>query len=374
MKGSISFEKDRGSWVVSFFWKGKRHKIRRYKGEKMYDERIARKCLAIIQGRVEQYQQGLCTFRIEEFTGKGWTDVAEFYNEWMEEVVKPSKSPGTTKGYESYWNNWIKPFFEKNQVMLHEIQLDTLTKLKNSITLTGKSQYNILNCVHTMLDYAYRCNRIPAMPPFPKKGDYDLKEPDFKWMYEEEQMNVINSIPEEHRAPILWLKYHYRRPSEVCVLKWSDWDEVNRTFHIRRSYSKRILVEKTKTGKSHIIPCDSAFLPIIQEIRRNTNDGPDEFIFKNPRSRLNHGGYMPEALNKLWNKACKESEIEIELYEGTKHSSCTQFINEYDGTIDELQMLTDHARRDSLKHYAKVGVERKRRLMERRHLKLVANE
>ena len=58
--------------------------------------------------------------------------------------------------------------------------------------------------------------------------------------------------------------------------------------------------------------------------------------------------------------------VDIGLYPGLKHSSCTQFINEKDGTIDELQMLTDHARRDSVMKYAKVGVERKRRLMKRK--------
>ena len=50
--------------------------------------------------------------------------------------------------------------------------------------------------------------------------------------------------------------------------------------------------------------------------------------------------------------------MEIGLYEGTKHSSCTQFINEKDGTDSELQMLTDHARMDSVRKYRKVGTDK----------------
>jgi hypothetical protein len=51
------------------------------------------------------------------------------------------------------------------------------------------------------------------------------------------------------------------------------------------------------------------------------------------------------------------------MYAGLKHSSCTAFINEQGGTIDELQMLTDHARRDSVLIYADVKMVAKRRLM-----------
>ncbi len=114
MLGNVFFMKDRGRWGVS--WpkpKGQRgsYNIYRYKGEFMYDKRIALKCLAMVQGRHEQAQQGLCAFRIEEFTGKKFTDVCEFYETWMRDVIEPNRKPATIKGYWSYYRNWIKPFF-----------------------------------------------------------------------------------------------------------------------------------------------------------------------------------------------------------------------------------------------------------------------
>ena len=368
MAGSIVFEKDRGKWAVSWYWKGKPKMVRRYKGEFMYHEKIAQKCLAMIQGRYEQYQQGLCTFRIEEFTGKNWTDVDDFFKEWMKEVVEPNKKPGTIKGYWSYWRNWLGPFFKKHPILLHEIQLDTLIKLKNSIKNSGKGQYNVMNCLHSLMDHAFRSNRIPSIPPFPKKSDYDLKAPDFKWVTEDIQMGIINAIPKIHRPIFLWLKYHYRRPSEACALTWLDYDVINQVFTIRRTFSARILVESTKTREIHHIPCDEDFLHVIQQLRKNRIIKLDEFIFQNPRARKPGKSYQIESLNKLWHKACGKVGVAISLYEGLKHSSCSQFINEHDGTIDELQMLTDHARRDSVAHYAKVGMGRKKKLMARRRV------
>jgi hypothetical protein len=70
-------------------------------------------------------------------------------------------------------------------------------------------------------------------------------------------------------------------------------------------------------------------------------------------------------LNNLWKKACEKVGEDIGLYSGLKHSSCTQYINEKGLGLSELQIITDHARLDSVKKYAKIEVARKRALMER---------
>ena len=52
------------------------------------------------------------------------------------------------------------------------------------------------------------------------------------------------------------------------------------------------------------------------------------------------------------------------MYSGLKHSSCSQYVNEKHYSLDQVQMLTDHARRDSVKRYAVLQLEEKRRLLE----------
>jgi integrase len=331
----------------------------------MYHRKIAEKCLAMIQARWEEHQQGRCHFRIEEFTGKGWTDVIEFYEEWLKEVIKPNRKPATYEGYRSYLINWIKPFFEQNPVRMHEIQLDTLTKLLNFIELTGKGKLNVMMALRACMDYAWRSKRIPEMPPFPKREDYNLVEPDFNWLREDLQMQVINAIPEEHRPIFLWLKYHYRREGEAIALQWRDFDEINLVFVVRRGISARKVVESTKTRAIHYVPCDSRFYPIIRKMKRLNRGSSTEFVFQNPRARSESKRYTHESLNNVWKAACKKVGVDIGLYQGTKHSSCTQFINEKGGTDSELQMLTDHARLDSIAKYRKIGVKRKRELMEK---------
>jgi integrase len=327
----------------------------------MYDRRIAQKCLAMIQSDYEQYQQGLAPFRIEKYTGRGWTDVLEYYREWMNEVIEPKRKPATIKGYWSYFRTWFMPFFTEHPIMLHEIQLDTLNKMLNYINLSPKGKYNTMNAFHSFLDYAWRAKRIPEMPAFPKKEDYNLTDPIIKWIPESRQMAIINAIPEQDRPIFLWLKYHVRRPSEACALKWGDYDEINQSWIIRRTLSARQLVDSTKTRAIHVIPCHSDFIPVIKKIRQDSLNG---FVFVNRRSRFKDKRYTLESLNVLWKAACEKTGECIDLYSGLKHSTCSQMINERGLTLNQVQLVTDHANIESVKKYAKVELDIKRRLME----------
>jgi len=197
----------------------------------------------------------------------------------------------------------------------------------------------------------YSCGHLAA----------DCDEPTITWLSEERQMAIINAIPEIHRPIFLWLKYHLRRPSEACALRWEDYDEINSVFIIRRSVSAREIIDSTKKGVEHYIPCHTEFRTLLKNHRRNIGS----FIFTNPKARKLGGRYTNESLNNIWRKACKLVGESIDLYSGLKHSSCSQYINEKGLSLSELQIITDHKRLDSVMKYAKVEVARKRALMER---------
>jgi hypothetical protein len=69
-------------------------------------------------------------------------------------------------------------------------------------------------------------------------------------------------------------------------------------------------------------------------------------------------------MEAIWNQTCKSAGEDIDMYSGLKHSSCIQYINEKHYSLDQLQMITDHQRRESVRKYAAVTLDEKRRLME----------
>lgn len=352
MKGSIHYRPDRKRWFVLWWHEGRGYKIYKYNGEFLYDERLAQKLLACMQADEEK---GI--FRIERYLYQA-TDVIPYLKSWLE-AMKPHLSPATYKDYHNSISNHLVPWFEINNYNLHELQYDVLCRLLNDIQREGKGKLNVMYCLRKCLDYAHKSGRIQAMPPFPERSMYGIVEPEIRWVSEERQFKIIRAIPEIHQPIFWWLKYHLRRPSEAMALQKIDYDEYDDVFIIRRAFSNKKLIERTKTKQVHIIPCHPDFKPIMETMPITF----EQFFFVNPYGKLRGKHYQHDYLVDLWNKACGEVGENIEMYSGLKHSSCSQYINEKGLSVDELQMITDHARRESVLKYAKVQAEAKRRLM-----------
>jgi hypothetical protein len=125
------------------------------------------------------------------------------------------------------------------------------------------------------------------------------------------------------------------------------------------------MVDYTKTHTEHLIPCN----PDFKESMKSMPVTFGKFFFENQglycKTKKRGSHYTVTGLEYIWDTACEKVGEKISLYPGTKHSACWQFLNEKGGTVDELQSLTDHARRDSVDVYAEMEIERKRQLMGR---------
>ena len=360
MSGSIQKRKDTGAWFVLWYDKKtqKTVKVYRYKGEKIWKKQTATKLLGQMQGAVENG-----TFVLERYTKKGWTNIIPLLDDWLKNT-KQNLTPATYKGYKSYIKNHIKPYFKKRpELMLHDIQLDILTDFLNQLPLQPKGKMNVMYCLHAFLDYAKRSKRIVAMPSFPKKNAYQLEQNEIKWLPEARQLNILEKIPVEHQPIFYFLKYYMRRPAEAMALQKEDLK--NGRFTIHRSISARQLINKTKTGEIHILPCIADFEPFIErEWQKQVEAGIiSPFFFVNPGARNPGKRYTHETLNRLWRKATQEAGEDIDMYSGLKHSSCSQYVNEKGLSESELQIITDHARLESVRRYAKTEVKRKKELM-----------
>lgn len=358
MKGSIYFHKKSNSWVVGWYdrKKKKKYTLYKYKGEYMYSEKIARKLLATMQSDYENN-----VFDINKYKGnQEWSDIIPYMDNWVENV-KDTLSPATYKDYKNSIKNHLKPFFQKHKFQLHEIKYDTLMLLLSKIKRKGKGKFNVMYCLRACLSYAWKSERIPIVPKFPEKKHYRIEDPEIEWLPEDRQIAIINAIPMEHQPIFWWLKYHLRRPAEAMALHREDYRPDKNIFVVHRSISNRKLVNRTKTGEVHVIPCHSEFT----EMAKKQHQKVSKFFFTNRLSRSDGKRYSHSSLSRIWKEACKKVGEDIDLYSGLKHSSCSQFINEKGLSMDELQSITDHARVESVKRYAKMEVARKRELMEK---------
>jgi integrase len=405
MKGSIFPQRDRGRWAVNWYCTIQKRSfvITRYQNnfmpitqfkrtpegipllddkgylipneKKCYGYKLALTLLGTIRTRWEEHLIGKCQFRIEEFTGKNCSDILEYYEQWMKDHIERKRKPATINGYWSYYRNWIKPFFEKNAIMIHEVRASTLNMLlnyildglekKNNHKNKGKTAKNIISALHSMMDYALRDERISIIPPFPKEEDYNIVEPIPQWLNTNEFWEVINKVPSEHRPIFLWMYYHLMREAEACALQWQDWDEINRAFHVCRSISARKVVDSTKTGEIYPTPCHRDFYPYMIQLKKSNGGLKSKYIFTNVKARTPSKRYTNESINNIWKKACKEAGKSIRPYAGTRHSRASQMHNELGMSLPEIQEAGSWKRLESVKKYAKTELSRKRELLER---------
>lgn len=339
MKGSLQFRGNRegGYWRIAWY-NEQAHKLvfisRNTDGSRMETRRQAEKLLAWMQRRVEDG-----TFRLDEFTKQRWSEVADYLWTWFG-LVENELAPNTRRQYRSTIKCHLEPYFTAHRIRLHEVRHDTLKELLNGITAPS-ARFMARNVIAAMLKFAWKSQRIPAVPPIPA-----AKQPKHTptWLPEERQLAVFDAMPAEHRPIFLWLKYHLRRPSEACALKWEHWHQEEGVF----------VLNGTKTGDA-VVPCHGAFRPVIDGMRRSLCPH-----FFNTAGRP----YTLGKLTRIKDAACAKCGEDVTLYELVKHSSCGQLVNEYGLSISQLQDAGGWADIESVRHYAKVEINRRRELLE----------
>ena len=355
MSGKVYRRKDTGAYFVQWCEPGRKtpYKIYRFRGEKMFSRSTANKLLGRMQADVEDG-----TFKIEKYINSGWSDVIPMLDEWKKTTFHTLK-PGTKKAYETYLKQWIKPFFKKNEVQLHEIKLDVLTSLLAAINRSGKYKQNILYCFHAFLDYCWRSERIVAVPPFPKKREYQITKRPIRWLPEARQFAVLEKIPDEHKPIFYFLKYTMRRPGEAMAFQRED--IVEDGFIICRSISARQVIDSTKTGEIHHIACHDDLKPYIAQALR----GPiiSKFVFTCRTSKNKEKRYSHSILNRIWKAACQAAGEDIDLYSGLKHSTVSQYLNEKGLSKSQVQVMTQHKRRESIDRYGETEIAEQKRLL-----------
>jgi integrase len=376
MKGTVGFDRKSERYYVAWYHEPLRRTLKLwfYHGDINIPFKKGKQGKELAQRMLDQmrgdYENGV--FRIEKFSSKA-SDVVPYLNAWVE-AIRPTLAPSTYKDYKGSIAIHLAPFFTARGVQLHEIQYDILMELLSTIKREGKGKMNVMYCLHACLDYAWRSGRIQVMPPFPKKGVYQIVEPVIRWLPEERQDKVIQAIALDDQ-PIFWfLKYHLRRPGEAMALRKEDFE--NGVFKIRHGISNYREINRVKDKQQHPVPMVSAFAPWLEyEMEKQRKHGIiSPHIFVSLRGRLQGKRYTEKTLERRWAAACESVGEDITLYSGTKHSRATQLLNVYGLSKSDLKEAGDWSRMESVDKYAKVEVATRKGLLEGKVRRLEVRE
>jgi integrase len=334
--GHVRWFRSRRRWYIDLYYNGKRHHIYSYQGVTFKQKDYAEDVLTLIRGEIATK-----TFDIRKYKKGAQLTVSKYAETWLEGL---SLSPATIKDYSYSIRKYIGPYFEA--IDIRDVRHSHLLDFKNWLSKkrAPKGVYNVMNCLKAILRYAHRNEDIKQVPPFPK---LEYQKPPIRWLDETAQIKVIETIPKDDQHIFWFMKWYGVRPSEARALQKSD--ILLEHITIQHSFSLNKLIKTTKTHRVKVLPKTAQFNTLLNEMPRRLSP----FVFT--RSWDNKP-YTQKNLNKLWNEACQKVGVDINLYNGLKHSLGMHLLEK--GVPKELvQKIYGHSKSEMTDRYCEYQTE-----------------
>jgi len=316
---------------------------------------------------------------------------------WLERKEKETRdgklAPSTLGNYQTYSRRYYLESRHLRNVDVREIRLKHLQRFYDDLPGSPKYRKNILDALHTFFRFMVRWGEITEVPVWPEIEEV-IEHERFALTYEEQQ-EVLRNIPTEHRDIIEFMMETGLRPGEACALMLVDIDPKRGRALVRRTYSEGQLRNKVKQKKEYWIVLSDRAMELVRAnmgnraavdavgektdrskrtvgpVRGEKHDTkdhmtlittpvpPSPFVFTNPETK---GGYKYKFIYRIWKQY---SGTDLDLYEGTRHSFCTQIVEEGASEM-QAQSLMRHADGRSTKRYFHPTDERMKSLVNRR--------
>lgn len=273
-------------------------------------------------------------------------------NAWYEEKLAWLKqgqlAPSYVPKLEQYIRLYYLPYFQSFDV--REIRTYHIREFAKQFPekLSAKYKKNILDALRNFFHWLHEDKLISEIPVFKR---IEVPEHIPQTLSYKMRLNVLEKIPAQHKPIFSFLLFQGCRPSEVRALKWKDIE--GEVITIRRTWSQYQLLERTKTKNQReilLLPEAKQYLP--------QRDFPDDFVYKNGDKP-----YGDTFIRTLLRKVCKELDIKICLYEATKHSFGTDWVNE-GRPIFYLMKWFGHKNLATTEKYDNMSVDAFRKIVE----------
>ena len=186
-------------------------------------------------------------------------------------------------------------------------------------TLSLKYIKNIMDALSHFFNTLYQDDYISKLPKFPSIR-VEAKPPE--WITKDTQAELFEHIPESDRPIFQFLAAQALRPGEARSLKVKDIDFEQNTLTVRRTFSYRKIVERTKGRNVILRYINPEIVGLLKECCKDKH--PEAFIFTNPK---NGKPYSENTLRYRWKAAREKIGIDIKCYNGTRHSWATDALN-----------------------------------------------
>ena len=335
-------------YIFMYYDGGKYRLSRDMDGQILDSYRRAHRLLESIRRDIDNSVFRLSNYlpkEIEEF--RGYKVLAQ----WVHVKEAEDLSPLHLKKVREYVNKYLLTMFR--MIDCRKINSDHIERFFLDLPrhLSVKTKKNIMTMLKNFCHYLLRREIIAKMPNFPKLSP---PQPPIVWITKDDQLRVIEFIPQRHAPIFLFLIYHPIRIGEGIALKVKDFNLEGRSVYICRAFSLN-QIRPRKNKRCYYLPISSHFDACMLKDKL-----PEAFVFTNSVGKP----YRANDLRKIWNRARTKAGVDIQLKNATRHSIASQAVN--DGVpLEVISKALGHSSLEITKQrYASIEIERMRIVVE----------
>lgn len=279
-----------------------------------------------------------------------------YVQDWLERLEMELERKHISRGYfkeiKRYVQTYYLPAFGRQNI--RDIREGDLEDFRNLLPnhLGSKTVGNILGVLRRLFGDAYRRRDVNYLPTFPTVAK---SEPRTSWITESEQERILKYCREPYRTFFLFLMKHGCRPGEARALKWSQVDLKAGVVTIAASFDLGKWKPYTKERDVRVLPLHTRVRAALLTLPRSLSG----FVFVNREGRP----LSDTRVRTAWLKAAARAGVEVNCYQGTRHSFATQRL--IAGHSERKVMeCTGHKTTAAFRRYGKLVTEALRDVIE----------
>jgi integrase len=334
---------------IQLYWQDKPIKISRDReGNTIHSFHHARIVLDGIRAEIK-------TFDPATYHKQSGTSFRAF---WQKFVSKYEKKPGTHAKVESVGRLHILPTFGDYQMRdIRAYHIDEWWDTIKKKELSPKYMNDIHQWLKRFFTMAASIDIVEKIPKFPAPESIPEPEVD-EWLTEEEQLTVLQNLPEYDRPIFDFLFLTGCRVNEATALQRKDTDWRRNVTVIRHTIRRDKTLGPVKNKKKRVVP---HFEELIDCLKALPNITPYRFINKWGRR------YHAEYLRDTFRTACEKAGLEpIKLKNATRHSFGMGLLRR-GHDIWQVSKVMNHSTIKMTEHYAGMLAEEMKGMYGRRN-------
>ncbi len=270
-------------------------------------------------------------------------------NGWLEDKRKEAEKGNLSWSYIKPLERYVNMYYMKSglaEMDVRDIRTFHISEFYKNLPSDKSLKYlkNIVDALSHFFNTLYDDDYITKTPKFPT---IRVEETPPDWITRETQVEIFEHLPDQDRPIFLFLAAQALRPGEAQALKVKDIDFEQNTLIVRRTFSYRKIVERTKGRNVKLRYINPEIVGLLRECCRDKH--PEAFVFFGPKPGR---PYSENTLQRRWRDACAKVGVKIKCYNGTRHSWATDALNR-GVSIEAIAEVLGHSDIRSTNKYAR---------------------